>query len=74
MKVIVTGATGMAGKEIVKQCLADSRITKVVILTRRAVSGDVESHPKSEVMLHQDFSRYSEDLLRSLDGAEACFW
>ncbi|KAF7560643.1 hypothetical protein G7046_g3514 [Stylonectria norvegica] len=72
MKVIVTGATGAAGKEIVKNCIADARITKIVILTRRAVSGDVESHPKCEVVMHQDFSRYSDDLLRRLEGAEAC--
>lgn len=74
MKVIVTGATGVLGKEIVRQCLEDSRITKVVILTRRAVSMDIESHPKTEVMMHQDFSRYSEDMLRRLEGASACLW
>ncbi|KAI5457034.1 hypothetical protein BGZ63DRAFT_82454 [Mariannaea sp. PMI_226] len=74
MKVIVTGATGVVGKEIVRQCLADVRITKVVILTRRAVSMDVESHPKTEVVMHQDFSKYSEDLLRRLEGASACLW
>ncbi|CAM1510849.1 Fc.00g083620.m01.CDS01 [Cosmosporella sp. VM-42] len=74
MKVIVTGATGMAGKEIVKQCIADARITKVVILTRRAVSMDVESHPKAEVVMHQDYSRYSDELLRRLEGSEACIW
>ncbi|KPM33878.1 hypothetical protein AK830_g12694 [Neonectria ditissima] len=74
MKVIVTGATGLVGKEMVRQCLADPRITKVVILTRRAVSMDVESHPKTEVVMHQDFSRYSDDLLRRLQGASACLW
>ncbi|KAF4975930.1 hypothetical protein FZEAL_7347 [Fusarium zealandicum] len=74
MKVIVTGATGMVGREIVKNCLADPRITKLVILTRRAVSMDVESHPKADVMMLQDFSRYSDELLRSLEGASACLW
>ncbi|KAM5354286.1 hypothetical protein ACJ41O_000936 [Fusarium nematophilum] len=74
MKVIITGATGVVGGEIVRQCLADPRITKVVILTRRAVSMDVESHPKADVMMLQDFSRYSDDLLRRLEGASACLW
>lgn len=74
MKVIVTGATGLVGKEIVRQCLADPRITKLVILTRRAVSMDVESHPKTDIVMHQDFSKYSEDLLRRLAGASACLW
>ncbi|KAK7424814.1 hypothetical protein QQZ08_008443 [Neonectria magnoliae] len=74
MKVIVTGATGVVGKEVVRQCLADPRITRLVILTRRAVSMDVESHPKTEVVMHQDFSRYPDDLLRRLQGASACLW
>lgn len=74
MKVIVTGATGKAGREIVKHCIADERITKIVILTRRAVAGMVESNPKTEVVMHQDFSRYSDELLRRLEGAEACLW
>ena len=74
MKVIVTGATGLVGREIVQQCLADPRITKVVILTRRAVSMDIESHPKADVVMRQDFSRYSDDLLSRLEGSSACLW
>lgn len=74
MKVIVTGATGVVGREVVQQCLADPRITKLVILTRRAVSMDIESHPKADVVMLQDFSRYSDDLISRLDGASACLW
>lgn len=74
MKVIVTGATGLVGREIVQQCLADPRINKVVILTRRAVSMDIESHPKADVVMLQDFSRYSDDLLSRLEGSSACLW
>ncbi|KND89666.1 hypothetical protein TOPH_05659 [Tolypocladium ophioglossoides CBS 100239] len=74
MKVIVTGATGNAGREAVKHCLESPRITKLVILTRRAVSMDVESHPKAEVVMHQDFAQYPEALMRRLDGAQACIW
>ena len=74
MKVIVTGATGSAGRQAVKHCLENPRITKLVILTRRAVSMDVESHPKVEVVMHQDFTQFPEALLRRLDGAQACIW
>ena len=74
MKVVVTGATGTAGVEIVKQCIADPRITQIVIITRTNVRGDVESHPKVEVNLHTDFAHYSEALLQRLEGAEACLW
>lgn len=74
MKVIVTGATGTAGQGIVKACLADERITKVVILTRRAVAEEVETNPKVEVVLHDDFSQYPDELMKKLHGAEACLW
>lgn len=74
MKVLVFGATGNAGKEIVNHCFADERITKVVIFTRKAVPIDIESHPKAEVVMHQDFSQYPEDMMRRLEGAEVCLW
>ncbi|KAI9901114.1 hypothetical protein N3K66_002931 [Trichothecium roseum] len=74
MKVIVTGATGTAGRGIVKACLEDDRITEVIILTRRAVSGSVESHPKVQVVMHHDFSQYPDNLMDKLAGAEACLW
>ncbi|KAF4966518.1 hypothetical protein FSARC_5760 [Fusarium sarcochroum] len=74
MKVVVTGATGTVGNEIVKRCLSDARINKVVILTRRAVSMDIESHPKADVIMVQDFIRYSDEVLRRLEGSSACLW
>jgi uncharacterized protein YbjT (DUF2867 family) len=74
MKVIVTGATGTAGQGIVKACLADNRISKVIILTRRAVAKEVEADSKVEVVLHDDFSHYPEELMQKLHGAEACLW
>jgi uncharacterized protein YbjT (DUF2867 family) len=74
MKVIVAGATGLAGQGIARAALEDERISKVLIITRRAAAKDIESNPKSEVILHQDFSTYPEDLLKKLEGAEACLW
>jgi nucleoside-diphosphate-sugar epimerase len=74
MKVIVAGVTGHAGSEVVNHCLADERITKVIILTRKSVAIDIESHPKAEVVLHQDFSQYPEEMMRRFEGAEVCLW
>lgn len=74
MKVMVTGATGTAGQGIVKACLADERVTKVLIVTRRTVAKEVEKHAKVEVTLHEDFSNYPDELMAKLQGAEACFW
>ncbi|KAI9163909.1 Leucinostatins biosynthesis cluster protein T [Paramyrothecium foliicola] len=74
MKVIVTGATGMAGREVVKRCLEEERITEVVILTRRPLVDDVQGNPKARVIMHDDFSTYPDDLMEALAGAEACIW
>lgn len=74
MKVIVTGPTGRVGQEVVKKCLENVRITKVVILTRTGLSGEIESHPKADVIMHQDFMQYSDYLIRRMQGAEACIW
>ncbi|KAL7794387.1 hypothetical protein V8C37DRAFT_401410 [Trichoderma ceciliae] len=74
MKVLIAGVTGNAGQEIVNHCFADERITKVIILTRKAVPIDVESHPKAEVVMHHDFSQYPEEMMRRLEGAQVCLW
>lgn len=74
MKIVVAGATGEAGRGIVSACLADERITEIIIITRRSVAPEVEQHPKVEVIYHKDFSTYPEELMEQLHGAEACFW
>lgn len=74
MEVIVAGATGNAGREIVQHCMADERISKITILTRKTVPIEVESHPRVEVIMHQDFSQFPDDLMRRLEGADACLW
>ena len=74
MKVIVTGATGSAGQHVIKHCLANQRITKVCVLTRTGLPGEIESHPKVDLVMHQDFTHYSDYLIRRLEGARACIW
>lgn len=74
MKVIIAGVTGRAGREALKSCLDNDRITKLVVLTRKGLSGEIESHPKVDLVLHQDFTQYSEYLIQRLQGAEACIW
>ena len=74
MKVIVAGATGAAGREAVKHCLADDRGTGVFILTRRALPDNISKHAKATVVIHEDFSSYPESILEQLAGAEICLW
>jgi uncharacterized protein YbjT (DUF2867 family) len=37
MKVIVTGATGLAGSAVVRQALLDADIERVTVLSRRPI-------------------------------------
>jgi uncharacterized protein YbjT (DUF2867 family) len=70
MRVIVTGATGLAGAEAVRQCLADPDIHGVTALVRRPLE---ITHPKLAVVVHDDFLRYDAVLPR-LAGHDACLW
>jgi NAD dependent epimerase/dehydratase family enzyme len=73
MKLILTGSTGMIGKEVFSQCIHNQAITSIIVLTRRSFPSDYPSSPKVKVVLH-DFTSYSPSLLEELSGAEACIW
>lgn len=71
MKVILTGATGFIGSEVLKQCIANPTITTVVALSRRALK---ITDQKLEVIILQDFNTYTDSILRRLEDADACIW
>jgi len=68
MRVLVMGATGAVGSEVVRQCVQDSRIERVVALTRRPIT---EKHPKLSELLHEDFFDYST-LLEEFSEIDIC--
>jgi uncharacterized protein YbjT (DUF2867 family) len=70
MKIIVTGATGMVGSEVLRQAIADNNITEITAIVRRPL--DV-NHPKLRTIIHQNFSDYS-DLADVFTNSEACIW
>jgi len=74
MKVIVTGVTGLVGSTVLKQCIKDSRITSVVALSRRELPAEISGDKKVKVIIHEDFSQYPDELLKEMNGAEACLW
>lgn len=61
MHLLLIGATGLVGGEVLKQALADTRVTKITALTRRPLQA---THPKLENPV-VDF----DDL-----PPEACWW
>jgi uncharacterized protein YbjT (DUF2867 family) len=70
MKIIITGATGTAGSEVLRQAIADTNVTGILVLSRRPLD---TSDPKLRVALLDDFLDYAA-VLPELAGHDACLW
>lgn len=70
MKIIVTGATGTVGSEVVRQAISDKDIDQIYILSRRDAGF---ADPKVTQIIHTDFLHYNglESVFRE---ATACIW
>ncbi|KAL4868463.1 hypothetical protein BDV12DRAFT_185968 [Aspergillus spectabilis] len=74
MKIIVAGATGYIGQELLSQCLAHKSITSIIALSRRDL-GITNPRLRVHIMKDEDFLSYSDPaLLEELKGASACLW
>ncbi|KAJ6790279.1 hypothetical protein PWT90_07510 [Aphanocladium album] len=79
MKLIVVGATGLIGSEIIRQALSHKSVTSVVALGRRPTPPptSITAGPaleKFQSVTLEDFANYTEDVKRQLSGADACIW
>lgn len=68
MKLLLTGATGFAGGEVLRQALADPEIVQITVLTRRPVGF---AHPNLKEVILDDFLDYSG---LDLSDHAACIW
>jgi uncharacterized protein YbjT (DUF2867 family) len=70
MNVLILGATGMVGQGVLRECLLDEGVKRVVTLGRSDVS---QRHPKLRQIVHADLLDLApiEDQLTDLD---ACFY
>jgi uncharacterized protein YbjT (DUF2867 family) len=69
MKIILTGATGFLGKEVLKQLLADAKVNKVIVLVRKPTN---IKHPKLTEYVLKDFLDYA-DIINEVK-ADSCIW
>ncbi|RMZ82811.1 hypothetical protein DV737_g1882, partial [Chaetothyriales sp. CBS 132003] len=77
MKLIVAGSTGLIGKEVVRQALADPAVSSVVALARR--EDNYEAAPggdKSKLVLAivENFGLYDDEVKEKLADADAVIW
>lgn len=70
MKVILTGATGFVGREVLAQCLQNTRITTILALSRT----ELPPSPKLTTIRTDDFLTYPPPLRDAIQDADACIW
>lgn len=72
MNVVVFGATGMVGRGVLRECLLDGGVERVLCVGRRP-SG--ETHEKVRDLVVQDMTDYSRpSAAGELSGYDACFF
>ncbi|EKM56525.1 uncharacterized protein PHACADRAFT_253704, partial [Phanerochaete carnosa HHB-10118-sp] len=78
MKLLITGATGVAGLNIYRAAVQDPSISKVTLLMRREMplwavlpSNAAE---KTSTIVHDDFTQYPPELAKRLAEHDACIW
>ena len=70
MKLLLTGATGMVGSEVLRQALKDDEITHITALVRSPLS---ISHAKLTTIIHNNFLEF-QDVQNTFKECDACIW
>jgi uncharacterized protein YbjT (DUF2867 family) len=70
MKVLLFGATGMVGQGVLRECLLDPGVERVLAVGRAATG---KRHAKLEELVHADLADYSA-VEHRLAGYDACFF
>lgn len=70
MKIILFGASGMIGQGVLRECLADPRVERVLAIIRQPLG---RSHEKLRELVHGDFLDFSR-IEGELPGYDACLF
>lgn len=74
--IVLAGATGFIGSEILSQCLSNRSITHIYCLTRRPLPDDLSTHPKITQVQHDNFDDLPDHLFERFRGwgVGGCIW
>src|SRR4029078_412763 len=70
MTVLILGATGMVGQGVLRECVLDDGVERVVTLGRRAAG---TAHPKVRELVHADLFHLAP-IEQELVDLDACFY
>jgi uncharacterized protein YbjT (DUF2867 family) len=70
MNVLILGATGMVGQGVMRECLLDGGVARVVTLGRRATGA---ANSKVRELVHADLFHLAP-IAQKLAGLDACFY
>jgi len=70
MRVILTGATGMVGQGVLRECLLDPNVTEVLSIARSSV---LQQNPKLRELILPDIANLAGNE-PELTGFDACFF
>ena len=70
MKIILTGATGMAGEGVLLECLENQQVLTVLVVGRKPYN---VVHPKLKELIVPDFLKIAS-FAQELAGYDACFY
>ena len=68
MRVLILGASGMVGGEVLRACLASENIEHITAIVRRPLDS---AHAKLSQPIHSDFQNFSA---LDLSGFDACLY
>jgi uncharacterized protein YbjT (DUF2867 family) len=70
MNVIIFGATGMVGQGVLRECLRDAEVQRILLISRTTTA---VRDPKVTEIVQKDLSDYSP-IANQLAGYDACFF